>query len=51
MQGKRDKADKERPVLAAVRGDVHRGGSVRGLKRRVGAKSCGTGSLLAKKRL
>lgn len=40
-QGKRDEADKERPDRATVRGDTHRGGSVYGRKKRVGAKIVG----------
>ncbi|GLR10260.1 hypothetical protein GCM10007905_29800 [Mixta theicola] len=37
-QGKRNEADKESAVPAAVRGDAYRGGSVFGRKKRVGAK-------------
>ncbi len=40
-QGKRNDADKESTVLAAVHGDVHLCGSVHGAKKRVGKKLAG----------
>lgn len=47
-QGKRDEKVKESAMLASVRGDAHRGGSVHGRKRRVGEKISGHQNASAK---